>query len=94
MCADISTTSPLGGLYPGAACRLGYFLDSCIFRPGQPLSPSASTETGIPSGDPAMTISQASLAGSGFDPLRAIFGQYATGVGWSPPFPRTAAQPV
>jgi hypothetical protein len=28
-----------------------------------------------------MTISQASLAGSGFDPLRAISGQYATGAG-------------
>ncbi len=28
-----------------------------------------------------MTISQASLASSGFDPMRATFGQYATGAG-------------
>ena len=28
-----------------------------------------------------MTISHASLASSGIDPLRAIFGQHATGAG-------------
>ena len=41
-----------------------------------------------------MTISQASLASSGIDPLRAIFGQYATGAGIVTAIPPTAARPV
>ena len=41
-----------------------------------------------------MTISQASPAGSGFDPLREIFGQYATGVGVVTAISAEAARPV
>jgi hypothetical protein len=81
MCADTSTIDPPGGLYPGAACRLDYFLASCIF-PAWPAVLSQrkyrTRDFERRSGDDHF---QGGLASSGFDPLRAIVGQYSTGAG-------------